>query len=79
MDAIFLDNIDVLSKWRAESEQPLMEEALGWLEKGRAEHREEQEEEDEEEEQEKREEDVAVSTPPFRETNEPSSTPTNHH
>jgi hypothetical protein len=27
VDAISLDNIDVLSKWRVESEMPIMEEA----------------------------------------------------
>jgi hypothetical protein len=30
--AISLDNIDVLSKWRVESEMPIMEEAPAWLE-----------------------------------------------
>ena len=32
VDAISLDNIDVLSKWRVEAEIPIMEEAPGWLE-----------------------------------------------
>jgi hypothetical protein len=32
VDAISLDNIDVLSKWRVESEMPIMEEAPAWLE-----------------------------------------------
>ena len=32
VDAIALDNIDVLSKWRVEVEMPIMEEALAWLE-----------------------------------------------
>jgi hypothetical protein len=31
VDAISLDNIDVLSKWRVESEMPIMEEAPAWL------------------------------------------------
>jgi hypothetical protein len=31
VDAISLDNIDVLSKWRVESEMPIMEEAHAWL------------------------------------------------
>jgi hypothetical protein len=32
VDAISLDNIDVLSKWRVEAEMPIMEEAPAWLE-----------------------------------------------
>jgi hypothetical protein len=32
VDAIALDNIDVLSKWRVEAEMPIMEEAPAWLE-----------------------------------------------
>ena len=32
VDAISLNNIDVLSKWRVEIELPLMEEAPAWLE-----------------------------------------------
>jgi hypothetical protein len=32
VDVISLDNIDVLSKWRVESEVPIMEEAPAWLE-----------------------------------------------
>jgi hypothetical protein len=32
VDAISLDNIDVLSKWRVEAEIPIMEEALAWIE-----------------------------------------------
>jgi hypothetical protein len=31
VDAISLDNIDVLSKWRVESEMPTMEEAPAWI------------------------------------------------
>ena len=31
VDAIRLDNIDVLSKWRVEVELPIMEEAPTWL------------------------------------------------
>jgi hypothetical protein len=31
VDAISLDNVDVLSKWRVESEMPIMEEATAWL------------------------------------------------
>jgi hypothetical protein len=32
VDAISLDNIDVLSKCRVESEMPILEEAPAWLE-----------------------------------------------
>ena len=31
VDAISLDNIDVLSKWRVETKLPIMEEAPAWL------------------------------------------------
>jgi hypothetical protein len=31
VDAISLENIDVLSKWRVESEMPTMEEVLSWI------------------------------------------------
>ena len=31
-NAISLNNIDILSKWRVEIETPIMEEALAWLE-----------------------------------------------
>jgi hypothetical protein len=34
VDAMSLDNIDVLSKWRVDSEMPIMEEAPTWLEEG---------------------------------------------
>lgn len=33
LDVISLDNIDVLFKWRVESEVPIMEESPTWLEK----------------------------------------------
>jgi hypothetical protein len=34
VDAISLDNIDILSKWRVEVEVPLLDEAPAWLEEG---------------------------------------------
>jgi hypothetical protein len=34
VDAISLDNIDILSKWRVEIEVPLLDEAPAWLEEG---------------------------------------------
>ena len=43
-NAISLDNIDILSKWRVEIETPIMEEALAWLEEGQVEEEEEEEE-----------------------------------
>ena len=43
-NAISLDNIDILSKWRVEVETPIMEEALAWLEEGQVEEEEEEEE-----------------------------------
>ena len=36
-NAISLDNIDILSKWRVEIETPIMEESPAWLEKGQEE------------------------------------------
>ena len=46
-NAISLDNIDKLSKWRVEIETPIMEEAPAWLEEGQVEEEEEEEEEEE--------------------------------
>ena len=40
-NAISLDNIDILSKWRVEIETPIMEEAPAWLEEGQVEEEEE--------------------------------------
>jgi hypothetical protein len=61
VDAISLENIDVLSKWRVESEMPTIEEAPAWideeleqqqaLEEQRGEEEREEEEEEEEEEE----------------------------
>ena len=46
-NAISLDNIDILSKWRVEIETLIMEEAPTWLEEGQVEEEEEEEEEEE--------------------------------
>ena len=46
-NAISLDNIDILSKWRVEIETPIMEEAPAWLEEAQEEGQVEEEEEDE--------------------------------
>jgi hypothetical protein len=59
VDAISLDNIDILSKWRVEIEVPLLDEAPAWLEEGDQEEQHQQEDEEDsedEEEQEKEEE-----------------------
>jgi hypothetical protein len=50
VDAISLDNIDILSKWRVEIEVPLLDEAPAWLEEGDQEQQHQQEDEEEEEE-----------------------------
>ena len=42
-NAISLDNIDILSKWRVEIETPIMEEAPAWQEEGQVEEEEEEE------------------------------------
>jgi hypothetical protein len=52
VDAISLDNIDILSKWRVEIEVPLLDEAPAWLEEGDQEQQHQQEDEEEEEEEE---------------------------
>ena len=41
-NAISLDNIDILSKWRVEIETPIMEESPAWLEEGQEEEEEEE-------------------------------------
>ena len=88
VDAISLDNIDILSTWRVEVELPIIEAAPSWLEEPEAQEGQEQEEnEDEEEEEEEDEEDeeqeedeeghVQASTPaapPSREFATPSQT-----
>jgi hypothetical protein len=49
VDAISLDNIDILSKWRVEIEVPLLDEAPAWLEEGDQEQQHQQKDEEEEE------------------------------
>jgi hypothetical protein len=58
VDAISLDNIDVLSKWRVESEMPTMEEAPAWIDEELEQQQalEEQQGEEERKEQEDEEE-----------------------
>ena len=79
VDAISLDNIDILSTWRVEAELPIIEAAPSWLEESESQEGQEQEEhedeeveededqEDEDEEDEEQEEDeegdVQASTP----------------
>ena len=72
VDAICLDNIDVLSKWRVEVELPIMEEAPAWLDEEQQKGQEDEEEQEEEQEEEAdrfdpedfMEGDVASSAPP---------------
>jgi hypothetical protein len=54
VDAISLENIDVLSKWRVESEMPTMEEAPAWIDEEPEQQQalEEQQGEEQEEEEE---------------------------
>jgi hypothetical protein len=65
VDAISLDNIDVLSKWRVEVEMPIMEEAPAWLEEEPKQQQDlggaiqgEEEEQEQEREEEERLEDI---------------------
>jgi hypothetical protein len=44
VDAISLDNIDILSKWRVEVEVPLLDEAPAWLEEWDQEQQQQEEE-----------------------------------
>ena len=75
VDAICLDNIDVLSKWRVEDELPIMEEAPAWLDEEQQQQQQGQEDEEEQEEEQEEEADrfdpedfmegdVASSAPP---------------
>ena len=74
VDAICLDNIDVLSKWRVEAELPIMEEAPAWLDEEQQQQQQGQEDEEEQEEEQEEAErfdpedlmegDVASSVPP---------------
>lgn len=89
MDAISLDNTDILSTWRVEAELPIIEAAPSWLEELKAqegqekeEHEDEEAEEDEDEDEEDEEDEegyVQASTPvapPSREIATPSQTST---
>eukprot|EP00253_Pinus_taeda_P025180 PITA_25180 len=55
-DAISLDNIDILSQWRVESEVPILEGSLAWLELEEPLEQGQQEEEDSGQKQHKEEE-----------------------
>jgi hypothetical protein len=57
VDAISLDNIDILSKWRVEIEVPLLDEAPAWLEEGDQEEQHQREDEEDSEVDEEQEED----------------------
>ena len=57
VDAISLDNIDILSTWRVEAELPIIEVAPSWLEEPEAQEGQEQEENEDEEAEEEEDED----------------------
>eukprot|EP00253_Pinus_taeda_P016164 PITA_16164 len=82
-DAISLDNIDVLSHWRVESEEPILEESPSWLEPDDPLDQGQQEEEDLEEEQHLEEEEdtvgALVSTPFAIDIGEHNSIPSTHY
>ena len=92
-DAISLDNIDVLSPWRVESQEPILEESPSWLEEpvaddpleqGQQEEDSESEEQQhlEEEQEELEEEDTAgasASTPSAIDIGEHSAIPSTHY
>jgi hypothetical protein len=79
VDAIYLDNIDVLSKWRMEAEMPIMEEAPAWLEE-EPEQQQDLEKQQGEGEEEQLEDiiegDVLASAPPSIVIDTPTSTHT---
>jgi hypothetical protein len=82
MDAISLDNIDVLSKWRVEVKMPIMEEAPAWLEEESEQQQdlEEQQGEEKQEQEERLEDimegDVLASTQPSTLIDTPTPTHT---
>ena len=91
-DAISLDNIDVLSPWRVESQEPILEESPSWLEEPVAddpleqgqqeEDSESEEQQHSEEEEEEEEEDIAgasTSTPSAIDIGEHSPIPSTHY
>ena len=89
-NAISLDNIDVLSPWRVESEEPLLEESPSWLEpvaddpleQGQQEEDSESEEQQHLEEEQEEEEDTAgasASTPSAINIGEHNSMPNSHY
>jgi hypothetical protein len=89
VDAISLDNIDVFSKWRVESEMPTMEEAPTWideepeqqqaLEEQQGEEEWEEEKEDEEWLEDIMEGDVQSSAQPSTLIDASTPTDTNGH
>ena len=72
-DAISLDNIDVLSQWRVESEEPILEESLSWLEP------DDPLEQGQQEEQEEDTAGASASTPSAIDIGEHSSIPSTHY
>jgi hypothetical protein len=80
VDAISLDNINVLFKWRVKFEVLTMEKAPAWLEEEQQQEEQKGEEEKKEQEEEWLEDimegDVLASTPPSTQIATPSSTHT---
>ena len=80
LDAISLDNIDVLSPWRVESEEPILEESPSWLE---PDDPLEQEQQEEDEQHSKKEQEhtmgASASTPSAIDIGEHSSIPSTHY
>lgn len=62
-NAIFLDNIDVLSQWSVDSEVPILEESTSWLEPEDPLEQGQQEEEDSGEESTSKEEEEETVGP----------------
>ena len=74
VDAISLDNIDILSKWRVEIEVPLLDEAPAWLEEGDQEEQHQREDEEDSEVDEEQEEEEEQEDDELVESGTPLST-----
>jgi hypothetical protein len=74
VDAISLDNIDILSKWRVEIEVPLLDEAPAWLEEGDQEEQHQREDEEDSEDEEEQEEEEEQEDDELVESGTPLST-----
>jgi hypothetical protein len=87
VDAISLDNIDVLFKWSVDSEMPIMEETPAWLEEEPEQQQALEEKQGEEEQQQQQEEwpkdimegDVLASAQPSTLIDTPTPAHTSRH